>query len=515
MTKQFFTVVGLAAAVLVQGRALPDCQADSPLVFNSTTPVNDLKGSFAAQVLFAQSQILPSGPREGDNQPYLTSFRKSLIMVRPLKVDRSKPMSVEAYDGQGRTLGRLKLDPPKLLPKTAYHVDGVPNGDVDFTPMKGTVGTIRRSEDLKQLSDKEATFIRQELKRHAAVDIDTADGRWVKEMYLPQDKGLNGKLVRVRSQAGYQSTVYYSGRQAALTKGTSLQFKCVNGQWLQAADLENNRLTYAEDTWSTVLPAEWIEPGLKLRISQGDQIGELSGMKVGAPTQLLIHTIDIGMLTTPRDEFAFAEDSEAHREYFQTIPVSRLIVAQYAPLELSEVIMPDGSRLTDSDPSEGGWHTGDMRQRIGKELISHGIDNANYGINSLAGEGEAGHPYVAAQLAAHNNRGKYSNGIQVHGGSGGGGIVTLDNSLGNELSHEIGHNYGLGHYVDGFRGSVHRGADKVNSTWGGTPIRIALFRISPRREVNATRASTANAKHRSTVVRMVSMRWQEVNRCPA
>ncbi len=78
----------------------------------------------------------------------------------------------------------------------------------------------------------------------------------------------------------------------------------------------------------------------ELRISQGDQIGELSGMKVGAPTQLLIHTIDIGMLTTPRDEFAFAEDSEAHREYFQTIPVSRLIVAQYAPLELSEVIMP-------------------------------------------------------------------------------------------------------------------------------------------------------------------------------
>ncbi len=68
-------------------------------------------------------------------------------------------------------------------------MDGVPNGDVDFTPMKGTVGTIRRSEDLKQLSDKEAKFIRQELKRHAAVDIETADGRWVKEMYLPQDKG--------------------------------------------------------------------------------------------------------------------------------------------------------------------------------------------------------------------------------------------------------------------------------------------------------------------------------------
>ncbi len=101
-----------------------------------------------------------------------------------------------------------------------------------------------------------------------------------------------------------------------------------------------------------------------------------------------------------------------------------------------------------------------MRQSIGKELISHGIDNANYGINSQAGEGENGHPYIVAQLAAHNSRGKYSNGVQVHGGSGGGGIVTLDFSIGNEFSHEVGHNYGLGHYVDGFKGSVHRSAEE-------------------------------------------------------
>jgi hypothetical protein len=44
--------------------------------------------------------------------------------------------------------------------------------------------------------------------------------------------------------------------------------------------------------------------------------------------------------------------------------------------------------------------------------------------------------------------------------------VTLDNSIGNELSHEVGHNYGLGHFVDGFKGSVHRAAGQINSTWG-------------------------------------------------
>jgi hypothetical protein len=148
------------------------------------------------------------------------------------------------------------------------------------------------------------------------------------------------------------------------------------------------------------------------------------------------------------------------------VPTSRLIVSQYAPLFLREVMLPNGTLLTDSDPSNGDWHNGTMRQCIGKELISLGIDNANYGINSSAGEGEGTHPYVAAQLAAHNAQGKYSNGVVVHGGSGGGGIVTLDSSIGNELSHEVGHNYGLGHYVGGFQGSVHRSADQINSTWG-------------------------------------------------
>ena len=237
-------------------------------------------------------------------------------------------------------------------------------------------------------------------------------------------------------------------------------------QWIRDGEFENNGLTYATETWSGVLPAEWIVPGLKLQFQQGGMSGELADLKVGAPSELLIHTIDVGMLTPPRNEFRFAKDPQAHREYFQTVPTSRMIVSQYAPLSLTEVMLPNGTLLTDFDPSEGSWHAGTMRQSICKELISLGIDNANYGINSSAGEGEEGHPYVVAQLAAHNSLGKYAAGIVVHGGSGGGGIVTLDDSLHNEFSHEVGHNYGLGHYVGGFEGSVHRSADEINSTWG-------------------------------------------------
>lgn len=441
-------------------------QAADALVFNSTQPTNDLVGSLEAQVLFAQSQIIPARPRPDDKQPHLIGNRKTLLLVRPLTPDSTTPLSVVVRNAKGDPLGTLDLLSPEQLPKTAYYIDNVPDEPLDFTPNRGTVATVSNADELKKLDDEKATYLLGGLKRNAAVNIEMADGRWVRNVYLPNANNLNGKIVRLQSQAGYESTVFYSGRRATLSRGKTLDFKCVKNQWLQSSDLENNGITYANDACSGAMPAEWIVPGITLEFRQGDLTGNLSDIHVGAPTQLLIHTIDIGMLTTPRNEFEFANDPQAHREYFQTVPTSRLIVCQYAPLHLQEVMLPSGTLLTDADPGNGGWHEGTMRQQIGKELISHGIDNANYGINCLAGEGEGGHPYIVAQLAAHNNRGKYANGVQVHGGSGGDGMVTLDNSLGNELSHEVGHNYGLGHYVGGFNGSVHRPADQNNSTWG-------------------------------------------------
>ncbi len=470
----FFRLAGyllLIALWLLSSFPFVSLHAADELVFNATKPTNDLSGSLEAQVLFAQSQILPSRPRPDDKQPHLVGLRKTLLLVRPLH-DPSTPISVVVRNAKGDRLGTVDLQSPEHLPKTAYSVDNAPTEPLDFTPARGPVGTVKDQSELKKLDDEKAAYMLGGLKRNALVEIDMADGRWVRNIYLPDSKGddgtksLNDKIVRVHSEAGYESTIIYSGRRATIGRGKTLEFKCVNHQWLQASDLENNGIVYAKDAWSGVMPAEWLVPGISLELRQGSLTGELRELQVGAPTQLLIHTIDIGMLTTPRGEFTFANDPQAHREYFQTVPTSRLIVCQYAPLYLKEVMLPDGTLLTDADPGNGGWHEGTMRQRIGKELISHGIDNANYGINSTPGEGEQSHPYVVAQLAAHNNRGKYANGIQVHGGSGGGGIVTLDNSIGNELSHEIGHNYGLGHYVDGFNGSVHRPADQINSTWG-------------------------------------------------
>ena len=461
--------VTLLIGLLIAGHSPSSLAAsgavESALVFNTTAPKNDLRGDFEAQVLFAQSQVIPARPREDDRQPRLISLRKALLMVRPLRADAT-PISVTVVDAAGKVLGSAKMSPPESLPRTAYFVEGVPSGGIDFKPKGDTLGLIEDSASIAKLADKDGAELRAMLGRNALVEVATADGRWVRDIYLPSAKAVDGKVVRVKAGAGYGSTVHYGAGKMQVSRGMTVLFKASAGRWFREGELDNNGLRYASDAWSVDLPGEWIRPGFSLRFVQGKATGELSPIDVGAPTQLLLHTIDLGFLTTPRGAFHFAADREAHREYFQTLPASQLVVSQYAPQHFKEVMLPTGVLLTEVDPSKGGWHEGAMRQHIGKELISHGIDNANYGLHSTAGAGEKNHPYAVAQLAAHNSRGVYANGVQVHGGSGGNGMVTLDNSLGNEFSHEVGHNYGLGHYVDGFKGSVHRAADQVNSTWG-------------------------------------------------
>lgn len=73
---------------------------------------------------------------------------------------------------------------------------------------------------------------------------------------------------------------------------------------------------------------------------------------------------------------------------------------------------------------------------------------------------------IAGQITIHTSIGKYENGVHVHGLSGGAGMATLYDTVGNELSHELGHNYGLGHYPGGIYGSVGQIPSTRNSTWG-------------------------------------------------
>ncbi|WP_273795144.1 M66 family metalloprotease [Brucella intermedia] len=325
------------------------------------------------------------------------------------------------------------------------------------------------SEIRETANDPQCSHLKSVFADHDTIRIELADGRWADVFYLPDnDPSLNGKKIIFNSNAGYSARVYYSGVSLSIQNGTTLTFVNNNGAWAEWSDSQYAKISYGQNFWHALIPWKYIYPGVSFQFLTDNMSGVYKNADIGSPGELLLNTVDLGMLTPNREAFSFQYNDDYHRQYFQQIPASRLIVNEYEPVYWKEIMLPDGTLYQDHSNDEGGVYSGDLRAYIGKELVSLGINNANYGIHSSPGTGEDGlnNRFAAAQLTAHNSVGNYVNGRVVHGLSGGAGMVTLESSVGNEFSHEVGHNYGLGHYPNGFSGSIHRSAENINSTWG-------------------------------------------------
>ena len=312
------------------------------------------------------------------------------------------------------------------------------------------------------------------LQTHGSIQIMKGDYDLPREAYLPPNNPeFDGKYVVFTSISNKDTTVYYGKDEelnAISTNENNLIFLNRNGVWLEWSDALYSKIKYGKNFWSATIPQEYVLPGMSLTFKNGEKIGSTLEVEIGAPTELVLHTIDIGMLVEPRGKLDFQDNIKCQEEYYQRIPVSRLIITQYEPIHLKEVVLYDGTTYTNQSTDTGDIHNGDMREQIGKTLISTGINMANLGIHSTDGPSKAktANPYykTANWYTIHNSQGRYSNGIVKHGASGGGTIVTIIKTCrANEFSHELAHNWN-GHYPNGFDGSVHRSSEYYGSTWG-------------------------------------------------
>ena len=144
--------------------------------------------------------------------------------------------------------------------------------------------------------------------------------------------------------------------------------------------------------------------------------------------------------------------------------------SKQAVVNVKEVTLPNGKVYKTASTVNGGVYDGDMREQIGKALISTGINLANYGVADSAGSSQQ-QPNYFRQTVIHQSVGMYANGRIRHGYSGGNGMATLHDVHGNEFSHELGHGYGLGHYPGGGRWSSHH----MDSGWGYDAFRHRML----------------------------------------
>lgn len=238
-------------------------------------------------------------------------------------------------------------------------------------------------------------------------------------------------------------------------------------------------IQYSTQAWSIRLPWETVRNGLSLRFvadrdSDTSRFGDLpaGNIDIGEASQIVFQSIRLGMLTEPGQEnghYTLRDPVMAATDYFQTMPVSKLVMGSYADTVLDRVILRSGviydKAVDGASQVDGDVYSGDMRENVAKSQVSVGINMANFGYTS--NHMNQGHPHVFKQITNHHAWGMYQNGRVSHGLSGGNGIGTLYATWGNEASHEWGHAYGLGHYpgqglTEDGRWAVHH----ADSGWG-------------------------------------------------
>ncbi|MCD8522161.1 MAG: M66 family metalloprotease [Saccharospirillaceae bacterium] len=224
---------------------------------------------------------------------------------------------------------------------------------------------------------------------------------------------------------------------------------------LPAADYNGaSEVRFSRRAWSAVLPWQQVRNGLSVRFivnagatSERDGVLSASAVDIGDASQIVFQSLRLGMLThfnKTNGHFTLNNPLLAATDYFQTLPVSRLVMGSYADMQLDKVIIGSGVIYDEISASNGDIYSGDMRGDVAKAQVSTGINLANYGIPSH--NMNQSYPHLFKQITNHHAWGNYQNGRQQHGLSGGNGIGTLVDSRGNEASHEWGHAYGLGHY---------------------------------------------------------------------
>ena len=236
------------------------------------------------------------------------------------------------------------------------------------------------------------------------------------------------------------------------------------------------RVVYSKRAWSTKLKWNEVEGGLKIRIvDDQNRSGELLEDKIdfAAPGELVLTNIRLGMLTAPPQSwghYMLRDPERAGSDYFQTIPAAQITVAVYDDMKLDRVMVGNGTIYDTVSNSNGGVYEGDMRENTAKATFGVGMNLANWGVTSASMASQE-QPQLTQNVNVHHARGKYKNGEANHGLSGGNGMLTLIDSVGNEFSHEIGHHYGLGHYPGKVGEDYFWAEHHANSGWGFNSIR--------------------------------------------
>lgn len=191
-----------------------------------------------------------------------------------------------------------------------------------------------------------------------------------------------------------------------------------------------------EDSFTAVIPAEWIRPGLRIEVTAGNST-VAHDIKVGAPTAVKMHMYDVHYFGLGNNDYPAGTLEELESKW----PVSSLSVERIRNINFPELVIPARS-VKDSE--------GNTVYLRNVRVTSRNDYKVQTGY-SFDGEQAAALQWVHALSASGGNIDvamQYINIIGVNAGGQAGGFDGVGGISVGILNHELGHALSLPHWGD-------------------------------------------------------------------
>ncbi len=237
---------------------------------------------------------------------------------------------------------------------------------------------------------------------------------------------------------------------------------------------------YSNAMYSALLPAQWLEPGLRVRFATPKSQSAVQSVLVGASPRFTIYSLPFYLFGATTAllplEQAKAPDQATQDEYFAKVPVSSVRLVNHPAGSWSSanlVIAPRSvngvanAAYVASTPSDYDKNGKDGYAGMDAVLRILGA------IRNAGGDSSTANQYYGALI----QRGLSGQRVDTGGGLGGGHLGSGDHLYSGIFFHEQGHAFGMPHAADGYASQQYPyvGGSLKGSSWGYDAIRNQLL----------------------------------------
>lgn len=225
-------------------------------------------------------------------------------------------------------------------------------------------------------------------------------------------------------------------------------------------------VTFSNRAWSGLIPAKYMKNGIKVTINAVNGNNEtitdtLKNEKIDfeSPIEATVYLTRIGLLEdisayTATDNYLVNNPAKALSEYFQTVPVAKIIYSKYDNVRINKAMKSNGEVITSINGNASLYNDIILNQiGAGIQLANKGVAHSNINASAYRDRDPL---YIVLNQTATSRTPATDNK----------GVISIYNTSGSQFSRYMGYTYGLKDNVDLDKGVVDGSVHNYNTGWG-------------------------------------------------